>query len=300
MQTQPCPNPPFSGAEPAQNAGGALPSNSPKNFAQFIKMMAVNMVKGYIKNLPKMLVIGVLIWVFHTYAMVILNEGFNSSDNMVWDSLLALKGQFLGGNAFWLLLGATAALVWSKIQSGTLGQSFKNLTAAPSYVQQARSEIGQEQVLLLCGGAGAAWAISSLLTNPVVCLQAAFLTLGAVTRREKSLLVLATQLVVRDAKRIFGQPQLTSVLSSSRVSIVLGGLGLGFLTSIIMPRPIPGFYGYGIALLLLVVAFVQAKSGGGRQSSLPSFFTLLTAFVFITVPLLADDGGWQETGSTFS
>src|SRR4030042_1316977 len=73
----------------------------PRKFFPLLWYLVKKTLATVVKQLPRMLIFGILGWLFHTFLMVFVNEGFASGTLI--GGLLATKGNGLGGTVVWTI-----------------------------------------------------------------------------------------------------------------------------------------------------------------------------------------------------
>jgi len=226
----------------------------------------------------------------HTYLLVVVNEGWHPSTTV--GSFLALNGQVVSGTVVWTVLAALIAslLMRRKSTAGkvTLGE---RIEAIRRYLAEAR----QDALAVLAGGIGTTLIIGSVVNNSANMVLA--LGFGAMlATRVGSVMALLFRSAWNAAFGVFRSRQIRHYGMAAGYTALAASLA-GFVVNFVI-TPAGLFVG---AIALAAAAFISFHNRGTGPTASVVVFALLGAAAFILVgdagPLLADDGGWQESGA---
>ncbi|MEB3226115.1 MAG: hypothetical protein VKJ86_09970 [Synechococcus sp.] len=255
------------------------------------------LLKGYLQALPRQMMTGILIcgavWFLHTFLLVGVNEGFAAGGNPWLNSVLVLSSQVVPGTLFWIFGG----ILVGHLFRGTLGKYLKGIGQLPQICVDAVQEAGQFQSPLPWVGLALAIAFSTFLGNLLISIQITLFALAAVCEPQH-ILRLAGQLGWHDVQHLFRRGQSPQSLAPQDLTTLLSGLTLGCLIAAISFW----FFG-GVPQLVLLGAMAIALILIFRNNQIPPtplssllLFGLISCGIILALPVLADDGGWQEAG----
>ncbi len=259
-----------------------------KDFISLLKVIGKTTLILFFKQLPQTLlwILGTL--VLHTYILVYLNNGFNMDSS--WWYILSTPNNYINGGIFWMMAVFIIQGVWRLIR----GEESPSLLERIKVIKQYFNKAVQDAWAVLLGGIGfslLSGTILSTYTSAVTAIGiATFLTLRS--GRVISLLLSSIWGAIFQTLRKVD----ISSYSLAVGYLSLGATGLGFLLKYMF---IGNFMMIG-GVLIIISIFLIAK-----EKKLDSINTLLlivgvSLIAIDTMPLLADDGGWQEAGGTFS
>ncbi|MCJ7625265.1 MAG: hypothetical protein MUO76_17345, partial [Anaerolineaceae bacterium] len=299
------------GREPAQQppdlqkrASKAEKTPAPKSLFELLKLI----LRQLLKRLPIMLLLaiisGLVVYGIQFYLMAFTNDGFRTSGRVLLDWVLLIRGRGLSGLILYSLLGLILGYLFSSLLRGRIFKLFAHFGKVPSWISEAFKKSGASGIPLLLGGGATALLIGSVLNNPLVSLQLAFLTTLEVIKNKESLLGIILHLGWSDLQRLFRSGQPPKHLSKSSAAVVTIGLALGFITAIPMSSYLPLSICGGVsALLLFGVAFAFFFNQRGKTVSTKFLMIILIALAGAAItasPVSADDGGWIEFGGSFT
>ena len=145
----------------------ARASKIPNKLLPLLRYILAETLKAFFKRLPMTIAIGLGAWVFHTYLLVYINEGFSPSAGV--GKFLALQGQFFSGSLIWMIGSALLMGLLAKIFKRKSGISLKErITAIKRYLSEAR----MDAFSVLTGGVGIALLLTTF-TNSTASLALA-------------------------------------------------------------------------------------------------------------------------------
>lgn len=269
----------------------------PETLAQFLLLLGRGFLSGLKWKLLLAAVVTFLAWVFHTYLLVVVNEGFNAGTNPTLDLILALSDRLTSAVLVWTLFTALfTALFWRMVRVG-VGPTLRAIFGTPGWLRVAFRRAGlMSLAILFVGGMAFGLLLATLWNQRLLSLQLALLGSGILIVRENGLLFMALSLGWSDLQR-WVKRQSPTVLNLYGVGLAVCGLTLGLWLAVVLP-----FYPYfhGALVVLMLLGMVALFVGGVFR---PGHFLILVFFLalaFAVAPALADDGGWSESGGTLS
>ncbi|MFZ0545783.1 MAG: hypothetical protein WAM60_10125, partial [Candidatus Promineifilaceae bacterium] len=276
----------------------------PETLAQYLVLL----LKGLLKRLPlKLLMAGavaLLAWIVHTYLLVVTNEGFNAGNSVWLDRILALQGRTITGTLVWTLAAGLVTSTIARIFAYGFKNTIRSVVDTPRYIWDWATELGVWAIPLLFVGYFSAVFVCLFIGNGLLIAQMWLVVLGILIARNTSVLLTILRFGWSDAQRLLKREKVKP-FQLSWPGMYLMGVLMGLLVSI--PNGL-FFYVCGcFGFLLLVLASVGlfVRSGGSERliGKKILFWVLPPAFLLLflaAAPVFADDGGWAESGGTFS
>jgi hypothetical protein len=270
------------------------PQKPPESLLDLLVLILRNMFKRFIVKLLFSFITLVFVWVIHTYLLVGPNGGFDLGSNPILNTILALRGRMASGTLFWGLLFGLLSMVIARTWQTGLEATIKNIVSMPRWLLESFRRAGRASWPLLLGNAAAALVLGTILNNRLVSLLLVFASLGALVAQNTSFPGVVLRLGWADTERLLKRK--SSSYNPGWTAPAVAGLGLGFLSAVILPF-VP-YCGLGGAFVLLAVTglLVFLLIAQPRVGAL--LLVLFLALFILIMPVLADDGGWQEAGGT--
>ncbi|MBW2254585.1 MAG: hypothetical protein JRI25_08315 [Deltaproteobacteria bacterium] len=327
------PPPPRAPSRPPRGGAG------PQSLLQLFALLAKRFLKSLVWQIPLGIVAFVTVWVFHTYVLVVINEGFWPSGSAGWvqaqfarvwvnlnaiplgnaittffvsiiDSILVMKGKggilaplvWMAGTSFGT---GVVARVLMRGPAGFIGDVF----GTPLWIRNSARQMGLGPVskTVLFAGVGLGLVLSTALGSPSLGgsrMLAFLLGLHAstiVVWRLEALSVLTLRLGWSDATRILRLP-----LPAFRPIWALMGM-LGLSGGLLGGSVLPWLLCCGSACTLFTVAAgiavvlipILGRKEGVSNATVVLMLGILGGLALLSTGAWADDGGWQESGGTF-
>jgi len=268
---------------------------SPETLAKFLLQILRSLLKGFIKNLPRMILMGVLVLLIHTFLVVGPNGGFAPEATFL-SNILALRGQVAGGTIVWMILSWLVISLFTKLKQGQLGSFFGQVGHVPSTIIQAVKQTGNLGLLIMLIFGASSLVLSLLIKNPLACLLLAVVIVVSLSSQSDGIFFTIARLAWSDWNRLFHKNKPAGNFNRNTAIAALGGIAVGFVIFAILP-----FKPYSIYLLILfsiVLAFVQKSRTDRTSYSWLFLYIGLNIILILCTPAntLADDGGWVESG----
>ena len=271
---------------------------TPEKLVDLLKMIIVGILSGWKSIVKKMVLIALIVLVIHTYLLVVVNEGFNyDGSNPVVGAMLAMSGRIISGTLFWILLMWIGTLVYTQIKKNGMSGMIENIRQTPPWVMSMKEKTGDISTAILVGGVGAALILAGYLSNFLISLLLILAIIGALIGRQESILLLACRLAYSDLMRFMKKAEGFTSIDIAFPTVALSGALGGFLLSIV----IGGSFLLkilGVALIGVSYYMYNKQNDGTKPNVAMPVSILIIAFILFIVPVMADDGGWQESGGT--
>lgn len=262
----------------------------PDDFKSIIKLIYQTTKQNFLRRLPISITIGVSVWVVHTYLLVFVNEGWNPGSSFI-GNFLALSGQALSGIVVSTVLAMLISSILMRGEKRKKGPGLKaRINAVGAYLTDARNDA----YAVLIAGIGMTVILGSLITHSASFVLA--IGLGAMlASRMGSVLALLFRSLWNAAFGLMRSDKIKHYSMAAGYTGIAGSFAGSALNVVFSPGIIIGLAALGVA------AAMSYKSG--RTGTAASFiFSILGigAYYFGDVSMvLADDGGWAESGSSF-
>ena len=271
---------------------------TPEKLVDLLKMIFVGVLSGWKTIMKKMILFGLIVLVIHTYLLVVVNEGFSyNGSNPLVASMLAMSGRVISGTLFWILLMWVGTLVHTQIKKNGVSGMVENIRNTPPWVMSMKEKTGDISTVILIGGAGVSLIFAGYLSNFLVSFLLMLAIIGAFVARQESMLLLACRLAYSDIMRSLKKAEGYTHIDIAFPTVALSGALGGFLLSIVIGG---SFLLKIMGVLLIGISYYKYKQNDGTKPNvvMPASI-LIIAFILLIVPVLADDGGWQESGASF-
>ena len=295
---------------------GVVVHQGPQTLFQLFLMLFQRFLKGFKWRILFGLLSFVVVFVVHTYLMVVVNDTLRIVENNKLMSMILnlasgglskamARERTINVMIFWMVL--------STLVFGTIGrwiafgikQFFLDLWGMLILLFHLRSgKSGSRSLPLALIGFGLAMIASIFVLNNAVCILLAIFLFLTVSQREKSFLVLVMTLAKSDAQRLF-RIKNKKQFNIDNFAIFVWGLILGFLISGLIP---PAIFGKTIVstvvkvMIFVAIIVIGSLNSAKKKTAVQLLLFLLTVAGFILLRkanVLADDTGWTESGRNF-
>ena len=283
---------------PAVQQHGQQGQQVPKGFFPLLGYILKQAWKIFKQQLPMMILFGVLGWLLHTYLLVFINQGFGRG-NVVGDFLATQGfGNTLSGTIIWMVV--------SGFLFGWIGQLIAN--RGKKVVKQKQP--GLMELFHNAGGLAVAAILATaglslfigLIVNRYANLTMALGAAGLMFSKGGAVVSL---LISSAWSSTYGLSQNKKSMqfgaATGRVAMV-GSIAGFLLCTLLGLWWLKLIFGLGMLAAAFVLTRRQGQSITMLLFSILPMMLLLGAIALImkAIPVLADDGGWQESGGTFS
>ncbi len=261
----------------------------PRKFFPLLWYLVKKTLATVVKQLPRMLIFGILGWLFHTFLMVFVNEGFGSGTLI--GGLLATQGNSLGGTVVWTI---ASGFIFSWLSQAKQKKGKARFAMPP--LKTYFSKAGDLALAALVAAAGIAMVIGTAVSSTASIVLAA--GIGALLLSQGRAVL---SLLIRSAwTSTYGLVQNKKVaqfgMAAGYVAIIGGALGfvLNALIPLAMIKAV-------IGIALLAAAFYLTKQSGKTVTTTVLFIAGFIGLIYLlnATPIFAHDGGWKEAGGDF-
>jgi hypothetical protein len=290
-------------------------NEAPKTLFQLFKMLAKKFIKSIIWRIAISAITFVLVFVVHTYLMVVINDTlrvitqyglFEMILNLVPTRVMTPQETSIGQfnvYIFWIIISNIVFGSIGRIISFGPKQFAVDLLALLHILfKNTFKKFGAKSLTLIIFGVALSILMGTFVLNSAVSIALAFFLFLALSQREKSFMILVMTIIKSDFQRLFRikdrQPLDIDKLSILGWGVIIGLLIVGAIPAAILGQPIITT----IVKLNVFVAFVIVgsintfKKGKG---SLTLFLVSCVGFFFLLdMNVFADDSGWSESGKT--
>jgi len=262
------------------------------------KLILKGLPKTLLWRLPLLLLIVPAVFILHTFLLVYVNEGFNGGTGWFLDHSLCIQGKNISGMMFWFLISALIpAIIKGMWKTGGpfkyISESWKKLLEAFRSFKTANPP----QMPFILGGMAALCLLSWLWSNALVSAMILMFALrGMVAMAPGSFPYILANAARNDIHRVFAKRP-PEPLTPKDAFYIYAGVVLALVAT-----AIPGLEGYGPIIGALCVVLILVNKEKYRPSATAAtllFLAVAAAAAFLGADLMADDGGWQESGGTF-
>ncbi len=327
------PSAPPAGSTPREKP----PPKQPESLLELLGFVLKRFLIGMIFYIPICIVIFLAVWVFHTFVLVYVNEGFwqggsssffNSilsraginTSSFSWivnlftrivDGILATKGKgTFTGTVFWMLfMSLIMGAVFRFFRKGPvryIGDILKTPAWAGDLFKKSRSAGGS--LAFLFGGATLGLFLSvvigspSLLNTRLLVFVMALHGISAILAHLGTFTLLFTTCAWNDAQKLVSPKGPRRGLNMAWILMGHFGLTVGLLVGSFLPfLNVCGSFSF---LLLFIGTLISAllpflqKGSSTRSGATTALFFMAFGMLLLPLAAQADDGGWQEAGGT--
>ena len=274
----------------------------PESLMDIFKLVLKNLPKTLLWRIPLLLILVPLIFILHTFLLVYCNEGFNGGQSWILDNILCLRGRTVSSMLFWFMLATILPAVIKGMWKARgpfkyIGGIFKKLGDVISSFKTAENE---HMPYLLGGIAGVCfivWIWQNTFVNIMILL---FILRGLLILSAGSFLYILARCAQNDFRRFFikDKNKQNTQLSIEQTFYIYSGIAIALIIA-----SIPNISNYTslIGIIAAIFIFINIKKyRPGTVANLMIFWGINGIILFlISQNLIADDGGWQESGGTF-
>ena len=266
----------------------------PEKFFPLLGYILKTTLRNFKKQLPMMVVFAIIGWLFHTYLLVFINEGFGESSFV--GRFLATQGNSVSGTVIWMV-GSGLLFSWFNriiLKRGPKGPKPRSIV---SYFKEA----GAIALASLASAAGISLIIG-IATNTWASVALAVGFGGLILSQGGKVVALLLRSAWSSTYGLAQGKQIAEFgIAAGHVALL--GCAAGFILSSIFDITLVKVIMGGI---LLVLAFFLARRQNTSIATTalmilpPVLFVIALAYLIDATPVFADDGGWVEAGGTFS
>lgn len=292
-----------------KNNGQKEQKKEPTTLFQLLVHILKNFIKGIPSRLIWAIITGLVIFVIHTYLLVVVNEGFRANENSLLKYILVLNRNIYSNNLslgggfyailFWALLPVVFWGIIGQIRHSGLKGFIKNFGRnSLELFLEIFEKPGSFLLTLFLGAICIGILFGILIANPFIALLLSIIIFLSMCSRGNSFILLASYLSWSDFQRFFRiNPKKAFYIDI--VAMIYRGISFGLFIFCLFPfAKVANIFQYVIlaiffSLFLLNIVFRKDK----KAASFLLFFG--GSFFLSSIKVHADDGGWSESGGNF-
>jgi len=275
----------------------------PKSLFQLLLLLLKSLVKGIPKMILRSILIGVIVWIFHAYLVVVVNNGYLKEASKAAE-ILGLHWNMKNATLFWGIGGwlATYFFFGRLFGKGIIKGPkyfFMSVAKTPGFFVQGFKKIGSKKGPLLFFTFITALIVSLIIESPMVLMLLVIACILFMTSRNEGLLFLAMKLGYGDFQRWFFKNKALNKFNEGVFVAVLSGLLAGMMLYVLVPFRPYSVYLVIIMMIIMAVLFLLKKKGVKVNFWMIGLLSLY-GFLMYETQGQAHDGGWDEYGRNFS
>ena len=258
---RPCPGSPddmgdhTQGGAPVQRTGPAGPG---LGIIHFLKSFVKSAILGFMKNIPWMILIAIVVWLLHLLLLGIANPSATPGNISGLASILVIPGNEVVGAIFWLLLSWLISTLIFQVRTKRFGKSLQQIGRIPAWINESFHNSQVLSLLLFSMGFVVALIIATLIQNVIISVQLILVSLGWLVAQKDGVMVVFVGAIWGSVSRTFTTEKQSAFNPSFAASAILG-LSIGFLMSLVIP--LNGLTGILVVffIFILIVTIVVAR-----------------------------------------
>ncbi len=277
-------------------------SQVPKHLYQLVWTMLKSIVKSIpkmaLRQLIKLVLIFLTIVVINTYLVVVKNEGFAPSKGNALMPITALKNSYQSASIFWMFALFFIMTIVGRIRQDSLKTFLKEIVMIPSSIIHDFSKVTSAHKGIFFITTGIYLLVFMLIPNTYLVILYFFILLLSYSLREKGFIGIAIKMGLDDVNQLRKKK-----IQINKSFIFIMVLSVTFALLICWVMPFGDWSFYVLAAVFVVLGFlVGMEMLSSRQAASMLVMTILGSIIakIFDVSVLADDGGWIESGATFS
>lgn len=248
---------------------GEIPDVPFDSIPKFLGFFLKNMGTAFVKNIPWMVLIAVIIWFIHVLFLISSQENGIINTNSLPGSILIYPGNSLEGIIFWILLAWIVSAVVLSARKGSLNTGFQKISTTPMRVRDAWRDAYPYSLALFVTFLGAALLIATLIGNTIISLQLTLIIIAFVVSQPEGIPYCLFQLGWKASKSQVDKSPDNPFFRSGCIATAFLGLGVGFLISVpVKVQDHPGEI-MMIFLLCLLISGISLYLSKRRQVKNP-------------------------------
>ncbi len=264
-----------------------------------IKGMLLSIPQIFKKLLIKMVIIFAVILILNTYLVVVRNEGFSPTKGNMWLPITSLKNDFRTAMTFWLFATFFITSVIGRIRKYKIKAFVVEVFGSPIRIVKDMKISSSKAIGVFLLVMSIMTIIAIQIKNPFMIILYFFMMYLSYTLREKGLLVNYFSLAQKDLDRLFRRRNIERKTESLYLMVL--ALAFGFLIVWLVPDQF--YLQYILSAILFVLALLLIFNKIGSRTVVTVLGLSFIGFAFYritTINVLADDGGWKESGGTLA
>ena len=282
------------------------PPPKQKPAPQTLWQLAILMVKSWLENLPSTIVSSIVTaaatWFLHTWLLVGPNNTMLYPTKPIFYWMLDTLEYPRGGVAFWAVASYFVASFFGRLFSSPVA-SAKGVVLSPSWLVRAFRHLRAKALIPFLLGGIVAVIIGSSMRNYMSAWAYAAGFFLVTMALDMSFEHMVLRLLLSDLRRFLKVRLAPYGAESDYAFLLFPGLALGFAASALRRTPARWaqftFWGTLVVVLLAIGGTMLRRRKATRTTGAFLLLLALACTVLIALtPVLADDGGWAESGRT--
>ena len=243
------------GRAPLQRSGAP---GSGLGIIHFLKSFVKSAILGFMKNIPWMILIAIVVWLLHLLLLGIANPSATPGNRSGLASILVIPGNEVVGAIFWLLLSWLISTLIFQVRTKRFGRSLQQIVRTPAWIHESFHSSQALSLLLFSMGFVIALIIAALIQNVIISVQLILVSLGWLVAQKDGVMVVFVGAIWGSVSRTFATEKQSAFNPSFAASAILG-LSIGFLMSLVIP--LTGLTGILVVffIFILIVTIVVAR-----------------------------------------
>lgn len=241
------------GGAPVQRSGPAGPG-----IIHFLKSFLKSAILGFMKNIPWMILIAIVVWLLHLLLLGIANPSATPGTISGLASILVIPGNEVVGAIFWLLLSWLISTLIFQVRTKRFGKSLQQIGRIPAWINESFHSSQALSLLLFSMGFVVALIIAALIQNVIISVQLILVSLGWLVAQKDGVMVVFVGAIWGSVSGTFASGK-KSAFNPSFAASAIFGLSVGFLMSLVIP--LNGLTGIMVVffIFILIVTIVVAR-----------------------------------------
>jgi len=243
------------GGAPVQRTG---PAGLGLGIIHFLKSFVKSAILGFMKNIPWMILIAIVVWLLHLLLLGIANPSATPGNISGLASILVIPGNEVVGAIFWLLLSWLISTLIFQVRTKRFGKSLQQIGRIPAWINESFHSSQALSLLLFSMGFVVALIIAALIQNVIISVQLILVSLGWLVAQKEGVMVVFIGAIWGSVSRTFASEK-KSAFNPSFAGSAIFGLSVGFLMSLVIP--LNGLTGILVVffIFILIVTIVVAR-----------------------------------------
>ena len=243
------------GGAPVQRSGPAGPG---LGIIHFLKSFLKSAILGFMKNIPWMILIAIVVWLLHLLLLGIANPSATPGTISGLASILVIPGNEVVGAIFWLLLSWLISTLIFQVRTKRFGKSLQQIGRIPAWINESFHSSQALSLLLFSMGFVVALIIAALIQNVIISVQLILVSLGWLVAQKDGVMVVFVGAIWGSVSGTFASGK-KSAFNPSFAASAIFGLSVGFLMSLVIP--LNGLTGIMVVffIFILIVTIVVAR-----------------------------------------
>jgi len=249
------------GTPEAVSGGREEHEGSGPGVLQFLKLVLQSIFTGFVRNIPWMILIAIIVWLLHMVLLGIADPVAGTGSVSGLASILVTPGNELIGAIFWLLIAWMISTVIFQVRSGSFGRSVKKIGTVPAWLGESYHHSSILSLLVLSTGFFCALLIAAFIRNIVVSLQLVLVSLSWLAAQKEGIMVVFLGVAWGRVSGLFSREKNEPFEASYAGAGILGAL-LGFIISMVIPlKGLELILLLCLALVIIATILIARRSG---------------------------------------